>query len=456
MWWRRPIRTVDLRHEKEGSTHDAEPCTDPRSLTGTRARARPRPRGRRLGAGRRRPRRGQPARRRRRSRPRCGRPRGTRRRRRRGAPSRPRGGRRRPRGWPRPARPQCQPARAQPAALDRDIPARGARARLRRQRVRAAAADAAAVAVHGPGRLHRLDHVGRRRRAVRGLGRLRLLEGRPRAVDESAGRRTARPARVRRRSRRHAHADAPGRVPGRGHLRPSAPRRERARSADGDRRRLPERPLRSADRRAGGRGVIGVRGSCRGGALPDGSARPGDRIRLHGGGTVDLARRFPEDGPPRLWVAVPHLPAAVLDYLARYGRPIRYGCTELRWPIEAYQTAFGIDPGSAEMPSASRGFTPEMVTRLVTKGVGIVPITLHTGVSSQEAGEPPYAEWYRVPAATAERVNAAHDDGHAVIAVGTTPTRALETVAGADGRAHAGEGWTDVVVTPVRGVRLVG
>ena len=145
----------------------------------------------------------------------------------------------------------------------------------------------------------------------------------------------------------------------------------------------------------------------------------------------------------------------MLDYLARYGRPIRYGCTELRWPIDAYQTAFGIDPGSAEMPSASRGFTPEVVTRLVTKGVGIAPITLHTGVSSQEAGEPPYAEWYRVPVATAERVNAAHDDGHAVIAVGTTPTRALETVAGADGRAHAGEGWTDVVVTPERGVRLV-
>jgi S-adenosylmethionine:tRNA ribosyltransferase-isomerase len=205
----------------------------------------------------------------------------------------------------------------------------------------------------------------------------------------------------------------------------------------------------------GSRWVVEVRRSCGAGSLPDGSAQPGDRIPLQGGGTVDLVRHFPEDGPPRLWVAVPHLPTPVLDYLARYGRPIRYGCTELRWPIDAYQTAFGIDPGSAEMPSASRGFTPEVVTRLVTKGVGIAPITLHTGVSSQEAGEPPYAEWYRVPAATAERVNAAHDAGHAVIAVGTTPTRALETVAAADGRAHAGGGWTDVVVTPERGVRLV-
>jgi S-adenosylmethionine:tRNA ribosyltransferase-isomerase len=201
--------------------------------------------------------------------------------------------------------------------------------------------------------------------------------------------------------------------------------------------------------------IVEVRRPCGAGSLPDDTAGPGDRVRLAGGGALDLIDRFPEDGPPRLWVAVPQLSSPVLDYLARHGHPIRYGCTELRWPIDAYATAFGIVPGSAEMPSASRGFTPELVTRLVTKGVGITPITLHTGVSSQEAHEPPYAEWYRVPPATAERVNAAHDAGHAVIAVGTTATRALETAAGADGRAHSGEGWTDVVVTPARGVRLV-
>jgi S-adenosylmethionine:tRNA ribosyltransferase-isomerase len=205
----------------------------------------------------------------------------------------------------------------------------------------------------------------------------------------------------------------------------------------------------------GTRWIVEVRQPCGAGSLPDDTARPGDRVRLDGGGALDLVSRFPEHGPRRLWVAAVHLPAAVLDYLARYGHPIRYGCTELSWPIDAYQTAFGIEPGSAEMPSASRGFTPEVVTRLVTKGVGIAPITLHTGVSSQEAHEPPYSERYRVPAATAERVNAAHDAGHAVIAVGTTPTRALESVADADGRAHPGEGWTDVVVTPARGVRLV-
>jgi S-adenosylmethionine:tRNA ribosyltransferase-isomerase len=157
----------------------------------------------------------------------------------------------------------------------------------------------------------------------------------------------------------------------------------------------------------------------------------------------------------RLWVASPHLPGPVLEFLARHGRPIRYGCTDLSWPIDVYQTAFAVDPGSAEMPSAARGFTPELVTRLVTKGVGIAPITLHTGVSSQEAHEPPYAEWYRVSVVAAERVNAARAAGHAVIAVGTTATRALESVADEHGRVRPDEGWTELVVTPERGVRAV-
>jgi S-adenosylmethionine:tRNA ribosyltransferase-isomerase len=203
------------------------------------------------------------------------------------------------------------------------------------------------------------------------------------------------------------------------------------------------------------RWVVELRRPCGAGTLPDGDAHAGDLVALDGGGMLELVRRFPADGPPRLWVASLRLSRPVLEYLARHGHPIRYGCTELSWPIEAYQTAFAVDPGSAEMPSAARGFTPELVTRLITKGVGIAPITLHTGVSSQEAHEPPYAEWYHVPAATAERVNNAHAAGHAVIAVGTTATRALETVADAYGRVRAGDGWTRLVVTPQRGVRAV-
>jgi S-adenosylmethionine:tRNA ribosyltransferase-isomerase len=90
---------------------------------------------------------------------------------------------------------------------------------------------------------------------------------------------------------------------------------------------------------------------------------------------------------------------------------------------------FARDPGSAEMPSAGRPFTAELVARLVAAGVALAPITLHTGVSSQEAGEPPMPERFTVPAATARLVNSARAGGGRVVAVGTTVTRALESAA---------------------------
>ena len=149
------------------------------------------------------------------------------------------------------------------------------------------------------------------------------------------------------------------------------------------------------------------------------------------------------------------LPATVPAYLARHGRPIRYGYVGRPFPISAYQTVFAREPGSAEMPSAGRPFTAALVTDLVSRGVGVSPIVLHTGVSSAEPGELPYPERYRVPPATAERVNATRAAGHRVIAVGTTVTRALETAADERGRVHPAQGWTELVVTPERGTRVV-
>ncbi len=82
-------------------------------------------------------------------------------------------------------------------------------------------------------------------------------------------------------------------------------------------------------------------------------------------------------------------------------------------------------------------------------------VTLHTGVSSTESGEPPPAEWYRVPAATAQLVNRTHADGGRVIAVGTTVVRALESAAGPHGLVGADAGWTDLVLGPDRAPRVV-
>ena len=142
-------------------------------------------------------------------------------------------------------------------------------------------------------------------------------------------------------------------------------------------------------------------------------------------------------------------------YLHRWGRPIAYGYLRQRFPLADYQTVFASEPGSAEMPSAARPFTAELVTRLITAGIAIAPITLHTGVSSQDAGEAPQSEWFRVPASTAWAVNAARRAGGRVIAVGTTVTRALESATADDGTISAASGWTDLVIGPDRGVRIV-
>ncbi|WP_433436681.1 S-adenosylmethionine:tRNA ribosyltransferase-isomerase [Nonomuraea sp. CA-141351] len=182
---------------------------------------------------------------------------------------------------------------------------------------------------------------------------------------------------------------------------------------------------------------------------PYGGGEPGEWLPLPGRATLRLIERE----TPRLWRA--SLDRDVEAYLRVHGAPIRYSYVSGDWPIEAYQTVFATVPGSAEMPSAARPFTTELVTALVSRGVGIAPITLHTGVASPEKDEPPYAERYEVPATTARLVNLAIESGNRVVAAGTTAVRALETAAGEDGRVAPAAGWTRHVVTPQSGVRAV-
>jgi S-adenosylmethionine:tRNA ribosyltransferase-isomerase len=148
-------------------------------------------------------------------------------------------------------------------------------------------------------------------------------------------------------------------------------------------------------------------------------------------------------------------PESLSDFLRRYARPISYGYLNDSFPISAYQTIFALHPGSAEMPSAARPFSAELVARLVSSGVIIAPITLHTGLSSQDAGEAPQPEWFEVSETTAQLVNASRARGGRVIAVGTTATRAIESAARPDGVVTAISGWTDLVISPERPVRVV-
>jgi S-adenosylmethionine:tRNA ribosyltransferase-isomerase len=187
--------------------------------------------------------------------------------------------------------------------------------------------------------------------------------------------------------------------------------------------------------------------------LPYLRPRVGARLALPGGAWAELLARFPAS--ERLSVARFELDEPLEDYLREHGRPIRYGYVPEPLPLDAYQTVFALEPGSAEMPSAARPFTADLVTELVARGVLITPVTLHTGVSSPERGEPPSPERFDVPSATASLVNTVHRWGRRVIAVGTTVVRALETLADPDGTVQEGHGWTSLVVTPERRLRAV-
>lgn len=205
----------------------------------------------------------------------------------------------------------------------------------------------------------------------------------------------------------------------------------------------------------GGLRVVEIRRASVEGSKPDLDVAPGS-IDMPDGAKLELLAPFPLDSAiRRLWVA--HLEGGhgIESLLERYGKPISYTHSGGDIPLSAHQTVFAIEPGSAEMPSAGRPFSHELVTKLVSKGVAVAPLTLHTGVSSLETGEAPYPERYSVPATTADLVNRTRLEGGRIIAVGTTVVRALETVTDASGRVRPGSGWTDLVIGPDTPIRAV-
>lgn len=217
----------------------------------------------------------------------------------------------------------------------------------------------------------------------------------------------------------------------------------------------PDLVVHFSTRLPGGLHVVEVRTLSGSTSLRREGNQPG-RLILPGGAILDLLAPYPVDSRSgRLWVAQAELGRSLIDYLATWGRPIRYRHTDGPYPLEAYQTVFATEPGSAEMPSAARPFTERLVTRLAAAGVAFAPLTLHTGVSSLETGEEPYPEWFRIPDTTAALVNHTRDGGGRVIAVGTTVVRALETTADSSGVSHPGQGWTDLVITADREPRVV-
>ncbi len=187
-------------------------------------------------------------------------------------------------------------------------------------------------------------------------------------------------------------------------------------------------------------------------------SKPGEVIAFKNGGSLKLTNSYYErkgDQHLQLWHAQIQLPVSLEEYLDHYGQPIRYQYIKENYPQSYYQTVFAQEMGSAEMPSAGRPFTHELITRLVTKGVQIAPILLHTGVASLEVDERPYEEFFSVSQSTADLVNWAREQGKRIIAIGTTAIRAIESATNEKGQVVAREGWTDVFITPERGLAVV-
>jgi S-adenosylmethionine:tRNA ribosyltransferase-isomerase len=172
-------------------------------------------------------------------------------------------------------------------------------------------------------------------------------------------------------------------------------------------------------------------------------------------GEVTATLLAPYRDSKRLWLARLDGVADLRAYLQRYGRPIKYSYIEDSFPIDAYQTVFAGEPGSAEMPSAGRAFTRSMLACIRRRGVRLAKLVLHAGVASLESHEPPYEEYFEVPARTADEVRRAKERRGRVVAVGTTVVRALESSVDRAGRVIASRGWTDLVITPDRALRAV-
>ncbi len=122
---------------------------------------------------------------------------------------------------------------------------------------------------------------------------------------------------------------------------------------------------------------------------------------------------------------------------------------------QRYQTVYAETPGAVAAPTAGLHFTSEMLSVLEAQGVAVARLTLHVGLGTfrpvtveRVAEHRMHGEYYWVGEAAAALINQRRAVGGRVLAVGTTVTRTLETVADEQGRVHAGEGWSEIFLYP--------
>ena len=120
-----------------------------------------------------------------------------------------------------------------------------------------------------------------------------------------------------------------------------------------------------------------------------------------------------------------------------------------------YQTVYAQHEGSVAAPTAGLHFTNELLQKMQDRGVTLAYVTLHVGAGTFQpvktenlAEHVMHSEWVELNAETAETINKAKQNGGRVVAVGTTSSRVLESIADVDGRVKAWQGDTSIFITP--------
>ena len=184
--------------------------------------------------------------------------------------------------------------------------------------------------------------------------------------------------------------------------------------------------------------------------------RDGETIDF-GNGVTATARDRAEDGSFTLDFAGDE-PVELL--LERAGRMPLPPYLAARRPTDAqdaddYQTMFAREKGAVAAPTAALHFTPELMAALDAAGIGHTTLTLHVGAGTflpvkvdDTDDHRMHAEWGRIDAATADRLNETRANGGRVIAVGTTSLRLIESATGEDDIVRPFEGDTAIFITP--------
>ena len=186
---------------------------------------------------------------------------------------------------------------------------------------------------------------------------------------------------------------------------------------------------------------------------PGKKARPGAKITFGNGILKGEIIDVVEEGNRLIQFHYEGIFEEILDQLGQM--PLPPYITHQLEDKNRYQTVYAKHSGSAAAPTAGLHFTPELLEEIKAKGVDIARVTLHVGLGTFRPVKEDnildhhmHSEFYVIDEKAAETINETKKNGGRIIAVGTTSTRTLETVADENGMLRACSGWTDIFIYP--------